>query len=137
MAGFLFYFMKKYATFVLRIGLAAVLFWFAINQLISPDDWTKLVPEYLSFIDSTTIIYFNATFELILGITLLAGLFTRVFALLFGLHLIPIIISLGYGPSAVRDVGLMLAAFSLALSGSKNFSIDAILKRKSYKKEKA
>ena len=85
MAGFLFYFMKKYATLVLRIGLAAVLFWFAINQLISPDDWTKLVPEYLSFIDSTTIIYFNATFELILGITLLAGLFTRVFALLFGL----------------------------------------------------
>ena len=126
--------MKKYSTLVLRIGLAAVLFWFSINQLLSPEDWTRLVPGYLSFIDSTTVVYFNATFELILGITLLVGLFTRVFAFLFGLHLIPIIITLGYGPSATRDFGLMLAAFSLALSGSKYFSIDAILRRKAYKK---
>ena len=126
--------MKKYATLVLRVGLAAVLFWFAVNQLISPDDWSGLVPEYLSFIDPTTVIYANAVFELILGITIIIGLFTRIFALLFGLHLIPIIISLGYGPSAARDVGLMLAAFSLALSGSKHFSVDAVIKGKAYKK---
>ena len=127
--------LKKYSTLILRIGLSAVLYWFSINQFINPEGWTRLVPAYLNFITPLSFIYINATFEIILATLLLIGLFTRIVALLFTIHLIPIIVALGYGPSAVRDLGLLFASLSLAISGSDCLSLDLLIKEKFMKKQ--
>ena len=121
--------LKKYSTLALRIGLAAVLFWFAINQFIDAEKWSGLLPELITFISPVTVVYINAVVEIILGSLILLGLFTRIAALIFSIHLVFIILSLGYGPSAVRDVGLLFASLSLALSGSNYLSLDNILKK--------
>ena len=63
--------LKRYSTLILRIGLAFVLYWFAINQIMNPQQWTRLVPEALSFVDPVTIIYANLIFELILAACLI------------------------------------------------------------------
>ena len=127
--------MKKYSTLILRLGLGIVVLWFSINQFMNPDSWTRLVPEYISFLNPATAIYINATIELIIGILLILGLFTRIAALIFSLHLIPIIVSLGYGPTAVRDFGLSLASLSLALSGSNYLSLDSKIKKSFFTKD--
>ncbi len=118
----------------MRLGLGIVVLWFSINQFMDPDSWTRLAPEYLNFINSATLIYMNASLEIIIGILLILGLFTRIVALIFSLHLIPIIISLGYGPTAVRDFGLLMASLSLALSGSNYLSLDSKFKQSFFEK---
>ena len=115
--------MKEYSSLVLRVGLALVILWFAVNQFINPEIWISLVPDFVP-INHLYAIYLNAGFEIIISLALILGFYTRLFALLFGLHLIPIIISLGYGPSTARDFGLMMASFSLAISGSDYLSLD-------------
>ncbi|MGV8141380.1 MAG: hypothetical protein ACP5OA_04745, partial [Candidatus Woesearchaeota archaeon] len=59
----------------------------------------------------------NVLFEIILGVMLLLGVFTRISALLLGLHLVMISISLGYGATAIRDWGLSIATLSIAMHG--------------------
>lgn len=123
--------LKKYSTLSLRVGLTIVLFWFAFTQFTNAQQWVGLVPNYLSFISSTNIVYMNASFELIMGTLILLGLFTRVVAAIFTLHLIPIILTLGINsPSAIRDIGVLFAALSLALSGSDYLSLDSVRKKK-------
>ena len=99
-------------------------------QISNPDKWASLVPEYLKFINPVILIYLNGAFETILGVLFLLGFFTRITALLFSLHLIPIMFSLGYGPAAVRDFGLCLSSLSLVFSGSGNWTLVNFIKRK-------
>jgi len=115
---------KEHSHLILRIGLSLVLFWFGINQLINPEPWTGLIPGFLSGFSGVTLIIINGIFELILGSLLLVGLFTRVVAFIFALHLITIIIQLGYGPVAVRDVGLLFGAIAVFLRGPDRFTLD-------------
>jgi putative oxidoreductase len=122
---------NKYSTLSLRVGLSIVLFWFAFSQFTNATQWSGLVPSYTSFISATTVVYLNASLEVIMGTLLLFGLFTRVVAGIFTLHLIPIILTLGINsPSGIRDIGILFATLSLALSGSDYFSLDSIMKRR-------
>ncbi len=121
---------SKYSSVVLRFGLGAVLLWFGINEIINPAAWTGLLPSWISnILPLQTFIVFNGSFEVILGLMLLAGIFTRVAAVVFALHLANIIYLLGYDAIAVRDFGLMLASIALALQGNYPLSVDSILKK--------
>lgn len=121
---------RNLSPFLVRLGLGIVVLWFSINQMTNPERWTGLVPEMLNFTNPINLIYLNATLELILGISFILGFFTRAVALIFSLHLIPIILSLGYGPTAVRDFGLLMASLSLVFSGSGKFTLVNLIKRK-------
>ena len=114
--------LKEYGDPVLRIGLALVFLWFSISQLIAPENWIGYLPNFLSS-NPTMFVYMNASFELVFGILLILGIFTRTAALLLGLHLIGIIFSLGYNEVAVRDFGLMMASFAVALNGPDKFCL--------------
>jgi uncharacterized membrane protein YphA (DoxX/SURF4 family) len=123
--------LEKYSALSLRIGLSLVLFYFAFNQLINAEAWAGLVPSYMSFMPSINVIYLNANVEIILGLLILVGLFTRVAAGLFALHLVTIIFALGINnPSAIRDVGLFFAALSLALHERVYLSVDSLIKKR-------
>ncbi|HLD05288.1 MAG TPA: DoxX family membrane protein [Candidatus Nanoarchaeia archaeon] len=111
----------KYAPFVVRLGLGLVLLWFGIDALLNPGVWSTLVPKWIlgwSHLSADTFMYLNGVIEIILGLLLLIGLWTRLAAMLTACLLLGILLSLGYGDLAVRDFGLFLGAISLLCSGS-------------------
>jgi len=126
---------KQYVPLVLRIGLSFVFLWFGVNQVIDPIAFQSYVPELVYtedglHIDAVRVVLLNGIFEIVLGLLLIAGLFTRVTALIMGLHLISIIIALGYNEIAIRDVGLLCITIALVLHGPDRFSLDAKIRSK-------
>ncbi len=112
---------SKYAPLLVRVGLGLVLTWFGIDALTNPGVWAALVPKFvlsLSHLSADQFMFVNGIAEVILGILLLVGLWTRLIAALTACLLLGIIFTLGYGDLAVRDFGLLLAAVSLIASGA-------------------
>jgi len=108
--------MKITPSCVLRVGLAIVLFWFGINQILDPSKWVFFIPEWVvsaSAISPELIVLLNGGIEIVLGAFILLGIFLRVSALIVALHLFGIALSLGNSPSAIRDVGLAFMALAL------------------------
>ena len=119
--------LEKYARPTLRIGLCLVFFYFSSQQFMDPDYWaSSYVPQWaLPFgLSAKTVVLFNACAELIFGILLLLGLFTRISALILSIHLFFITISLGYSELGARDFGLMIATFSVFMSGPDQYCLD-------------
>ena len=124
--------MKKYAPFILRLALSFVLLWFAYNQLTHTSMWIRLLPGWTNMfgLRPETLIHMNAWFEIIVGLALLVGFYTRLAGLLISLHIFHIAYVLGYGAVAVRDIGLALAALSIACAETGGFSVDMYLANK-------
>ncbi len=116
---------KKYAPSVVRIGLSLVFIWFGLNQLLYPLNWTGWVPMGISaMMDSHRIVLINGIFEIIFGVLLLIGLFTRVISFLLALHLLSITFFIGFNEIGVRDFGLTLALVSIFLNGPDALCLD-------------
>ncbi len=110
---------KEYAPAIARYGVGIVFFIFGISQLINPENWLGYLPGYILNIgiSPANLIYANGVFDLVIGALLLLGLFVRVVALISSLHLIGIIISLGYNDVAIRDFGLLIVLISIFIHG--------------------
>ncbi len=109
-----------WAPVVLRYGMTVVILWFGIQQFINTEAWTAYVPDSvvsLSHLSATTLVYLNATFEIIFGVLLALGLFTRIAALLLAIHLFEIMFTVGYGEIGVRDFGLAAATLVVFMNG--------------------
>ncbi len=116
---------KVYGPILTRIGIGIVFLWFGINQLINPEDFLSYLPEFLFAMDSAKMILLvNGIFEIVLSTFLLIGLFVRPVSLLLSIHLLAIVISLGYNDIAVRDFGLMIVTFATFLGGADKWSLD-------------
>jgi len=118
---------KEYSTAIIRISLALVLLWFGIDQLRNPDYWVGFLPPWLSQllpVSINTFLLFNGIIEIIIGIFLLVGSYTRVFGVIAFLHLLPIAVAVGYNDIAIRDLGLAAMALSLVFSGAGKLSFD-------------
>lgn len=125
--------MKSYAPVVLRIGLALVFLWFGSQQLLHMAMWIGLIPKSLvsmTGFTASTFVHFNGSFEIVFGLCLLFGFFTRTVALLLALHMLDITYVVGYGATGTRDFGLSIAAIALFLFGMSKFSIDAWLEKR-------
>lgn len=61
------------------------------------------------------IVLANGLFEVVLGTLLAMGFWVRVVSFVLALHLIPITIDMGVTATGVRDLGLVISAFSLSL----------------------
>jgi uncharacterized membrane protein YphA (DoxX/SURF4 family) len=112
--------LERYAPFVLRLGLSLVFLWFGSQQLLDGENWVGLVPESIasiSGISALTLVYINGIFEIVFGIALLLGIFTRWVALLLALHVFHIVSIVGYNDVGVRDFGLAMALLSIFMRG--------------------
>lgn len=110
-----------YAPVVLRYGMALVILWFGCQQFLHTDVWTAYVPDSIAamlHVSVTTLVYVNATFELVFGLLLLLGWHTRIVALFLALHLFDIMYVVGYGEIGVRDFGLAVATLVVAMNGA-------------------
>ena len=119
--------LEKYSPSVLRYAMAAVIIWFGVQQFIHTDSWTAYVPDSavaMTGLKMTTLVYINATFELIFGLLLLIGVRTRIVAFLLGLHLLDIMYIVGYGEIGVRDFGLAVATLVVGMQGTDILCID-------------
>lgn len=139
---------KNHSADIVRIGLALVLLWFGTNQVFDSGSFLGYMPAWAmphpahmmhfppihvmhsSTINVNSIIIFNGISEIIIGLFLLIGLYTRIFAFIAAIHLFIIAFSLGYNDITVRDFGLALMAVSLVFSGSGELSLDNRLRKK-------
>ena len=122
-----------YAPLLLRVGIAIVYLYFGISQLRSPEMFVGWLPKEAALIPLTarTLVTLNGGFELFAGILLLLGLYTRVWALLLGLHLAAITWSVGWTEIGVRDLGLTIATLTIVLTGGGKLSLDSYFSRES------
>jgi uncharacterized membrane protein YphA (DoxX/SURF4 family) len=120
-------FIETNAGTVLRLGMSVVILWFSLQQFIHGDQYTAYVPDSivaLSHMSASTIVFFNALFELVFGLMLAFGWKVRIAALLLALHLFDIMYTVGYGEIGVRDFGLAIATLVVWMNGSDLFCID-------------
>jgi len=118
---------QKYSITITRIGLALVLLWFGIDELLNPEKWFSYIPSWLPSIipfNIESFIILNGLVEIIIGILLLIGLYTRIIAFFAALHLLSITIAVGYNDIGIRDFGLLAMAISLVFSGAGFLSLD-------------
>lgn len=116
-----------WGLFIIRIGLAGVLFWFGVQEILAPEDWVGYVPDWVisvGMVSPAVIVLLNGSLEVLCGLLILLGVFTRFAALLMGLHLALIAFSLGNNATAVRDWGLAFALIGLAFTGGGALSLE-------------
>ena len=138
---------KSYAAIVLRIGMSLVFLWFGLNQLINPESFLGYIPQWIIPHSAYIIhehaiqilhelppithimIMGNGIFETIFGLLLILGIYVRMSALLLSVHMLFIMIMLGYNDVAVRDFGILVASTAIFLNGKDKFCIENILRR--------
>lgn len=121
--------MQKYSSTILRIGLGLVMLWFGSKQLGNPIQWISFLPDFTKNlpISQIALVSLNGWFEVIFGLLLIVGFYTRLVAGFLTIHLLGIVVSVGYTPIGVRDFGLMIGLFSIFLGGVSPFSVDLFL----------
>lgn len=120
------------APAVLRVGISLVFLWFAFQQLTNADAWTGFVPDLavsLSGLSAETLVLLNGVFEMVAGLALITGFYTRLAAVLLSLHMFHIISIVGYSAISVRDFGIAIAALSIALVEADRWTLDRYSKR--------
>ncbi len=120
--------LSSWAPLVLRLGMAAVVGWFGISQVYSPDDWVGVVPQWasnLSGLSNFLIVSINGWFEIIAALLLVLGFWVRWVGLLLSAHLFVIASSFGItSPTGIRDFGLSFALLAIFFAGQDKHCLD-------------
>ena len=118
--------LEFYAPFVLRVGMAMVILWFSLEQFTHNGSWVAYIPDYavsISHLSASSLVSLNALFELIFGMMILFGFYTRLSAFLLAIHLFDIMLVVGYGEIGARDFGLAIGTFVVFMNGPDIFCI--------------
>jgi len=108
---------SKLASFTLRVALAVPFLYAAIAATLQPEAWIGFMPQFLqNLLPASLLLGAHSSMNMILALWLLSGWKTKYAAALSALVLLNIIVvNLGALDIIFRDVGLFLAAVSLAL----------------------
>ncbi len=122
--------LKRYAPIAVRYGIGLVFLLFGISQLTNPGAWFSYFPDWLVQNSIEQTVLMNGIFDLIIGLLLLLGLFTRIAGAIGVLHLAGVIYVVGWSDIGIRDFGLLLGALSVFLYGQDDFCLDNLIFRK-------
>ena len=125
----------KNPLFIIRVGLASVFLWFGIDKIVHPIFWSSFIPEWVVNVlpfSVFTINYILSGVEIVLGLLLLLGLFTRKVAVVTALFMAGIILSVGYNDIAVRDFAILTMAIALALAKEHELTLDNYFRKSNY-----
>lgn len=116
---------REWAPVVLRLGLAALFLWFGLSQLADPSLWTSWVPAWATGfgLESEVIVLLNGSFEMIAGALLAFGIYTRWVSAVLTLHMLVIVIDIGFSPIGIRDAAIGMSTLALALFGEDRYSL--------------
>ena len=114
------------APAIARWGLGIVFFLFGILQFTSPESFYGYIPAFANNfgMSSATLILLNGILDFAIGVLLLLGIFTRIVAIVAAVHLLVIILGLGWNDITVRDIGLMIVAVAIAVHGSDELCLE-------------
>ena len=88
------------------------------------------LPDFLLAKDyAQSLVVANGVFEVLFGLALAFGVFTRIVAAVLSLHLFVIAFGFGYNDIFIRDIGLALATLSIALGGNDTWCLERKYKR--------
>jgi len=123
---------KENAAILVRIAISLVVLWFGLNQIFNRELLIGYLPQfaYTLPIEPFTILFFSGIFEVVFGLLLIIGLFTRIASFLLALHILVIAFFLGYNDVAIRDYGLALVTFAIFLHGPDKWCLDNKLRKK-------
>lgn len=119
---------------LLRLGLGIVFLAFGIGKF-KGDEWVDTMRSmgifsYLPWSVDTSVIL-AGILELLVGLGLVLGLFTRFFSLLASLEMVSILILLFiYGIHEIRDIGLLAGTVCLIFNDADFISLDHFLKKR-------
>lgn len=119
--------LSLYAPSVLRIGISLVYLWFGFQQFVDVTQWVGFIPpDILAFspVDAETLVHLNGAVEIVFGICLLFGFFSRTSALVLALHMADITFMVGYDAIGVRDFGIVIATLASVMFGPDILSLD-------------
>lgn len=108
------------ASLLLRLGIGGVLLIFGVGKFVDTVAWLSFIPPWAApFVPLPleTFMRVMGTAEIVLGVLLVVGRWVRVVAVLVVLHILSVILALGYNEIVVRDGGLLMAACALAALG--------------------
>lgn len=108
---------EELVSWLLRIGLASVLFYAAIDSFLNPIAWIGFFPAWMrAVVDGNILLPFFSVYELLLGSWLLWGKKMRYAGLLSVATFVGIILSnLGAFNLVFRDVTMVFSALALAV----------------------
>ena len=121
---------SRYSYLALRFGLAAVFLWFGIDKMFHPSYWLNAwVPQNIQSLISQfgltglQFIYLNGVFEILVGLRLVTGVFTKFFSALATLFLIGVLIFVGISEVTVRDFAMIGGFIAIVLwpNGNRRF----------------
>lgn len=121
---------SRYSYLALRLGLATVFLWFGIDKMFHPAYWLnawipKQIIEILSSLNISGIqfIYLNGIFEILIGLSLVTGVFMKFFSVLAILFLMGVLVFVGINEVTVRDFGLIGGFMAVLLwpNGNRRF----------------
>ncbi len=105
---------SRYSYLALRLGLAAVFLWFGIDKMFHPSYWFNAwVPQGVQTLlegfglTGVQFIYINGIFEILVGLSLVTGVFAKFFSILAIFFLAGILIFAGVSEVTIRDFGLI------------------------------
>jgi uncharacterized membrane protein YphA (DoxX/SURF4 family) len=109
-----------------RVAIGLLLLWFGITGFVSPDALVGYVPgSVAAIIDPYLAVTLNAVLDTALGLLLLIGWKTRIFAAIAALHMAAIGVSVGYNDVMARDIALAIIAAAIAVHGPDPWTLDA------------
>lgn len=108
----------EWAPTIARVLLGLVLAWFGYHELVQPSLWTGYVPVVSATSTlAVLLVLAHGWLLLVLAVAAIAGIMTRAVAMVAGLLLLEIVISLtvtgGLSDLTLRDVGVLGLAVSL------------------------
>ncbi len=121
---------EKLLPLILRLAVGLPFFLLGIDQLLHPQQWIGYLAPWAENLFGVTPLQFffvNCIFGTSLGVLFILGIFTRYCAIIATLHLIGVMLNLGYTEIAIRDLGILLSAVALACVKKQNYSFDSFL----------
>lgn len=103
---------------MLRLGLAFVFLYAAVESLLHPLEWSGFLPSFVNrLLNPNLAVRLIAVFEIVLALWLLSGKYKKYAAALSAMTLAGIILTnLSQFIVTFRDVGLLCAALALLFS---------------------
>ncbi len=99
-------FSTKYSHIFLRLGLAFVFFWLGIDKFLHPTIWLGFT--------SNQFIYFYAIAEILIGLSLITGVFIKTFSLIAILSF-ALMIFYGEAESLILSIATIMTLFAIFL----------------------
>jgi len=115
--------MNKGAYHILRLGLSITFIWIGIMILGDPEGWAILIDDWAANLipfDLNSMMISAGILDIVIGVFLLINRWTWLAALIGGLHMLAVLITVGIDAVTVRNIGLVGASFALFLEKKPN-----------------